>query len=279
MTDEPEGYAAARDAAAWTRLDAGVIRLGGDDAFDFIDRNVTADLTEEPTQALLLNPEGKTRDSLTVFPQDEDILAVSCRPEETAEEWRSNVFVEDVTVEVTGTSVVSVQGPEAEGVVEQLEAPVYEEQRTPSGGYDVLGDVKPDVPSYDGYGDVLRVEAGVAGFENELSGRVPVGSRLDLFSQQKCYVGQEVVARIRQRGGGPSRLLFSLDGVPETAEPGDVVELEGSPAGELTTVAESPRHGHVALGYVEADAAGRDVTVSGGEATVHEPPLVREDEG
>lgn len=279
MTD---GYEAAHDAVAWTRPDVGVLRVTGEDARDFLDRTVTADVdaSDEPKHALFLDPEGKTRDSLRIVPQEDGFLVVSRRPDETADEWRSNIFVEDVEVDNADVSVVSLQGPDAADAVPE-DATAYETRRSPSGGFDVIADgFTPDAPRYDDYAEALRVEAGVAGFENELEGRVPVGARLDIFSEEKCYVGQEVVARIRQRGGGPSRLLAPLEDVPEEAETGDTVRYDGRAAGELTTVTESPRHGRTALGYVEADAIGEKVEVGGDEAQTHEPPLaVPEEEG
>jgi len=273
VTGEPDGYEAAHDRAAWAHTDAGVLRVTGEDAHDFLDRTVTADIRDEPARALLLDPDGKARDSLRVLPRDDGFLVVSRRPDDTADGWRSNLFVEDVNVEVTDYAVFSVQGPEAEEAVPEGET-AYEARRTPAGGYDVVTDGAAFArPRYDNHADALRAEAGVAGFENELEGRVPVGARLELFSEDKCYVGQEVVARVRQRGGGASRVLACLDGVPDSAEKGDVVRDDGTAAGELTTVAESPRRGRVALGYVERETVGDTVEVAGGDARAHEPPL------
>ncbi len=278
MTD---GYEAAHDAVAWTRLNAAVLRVTGDDAADFLGRTVTADIDSGGglTRALLLDPDGKTEDSLRVIPQDDGFLVVSRCPDETADEWRSNIFVEDVAVERADLSVVSLQGPDAADAVPD-DATAYEARRSPAGGFDVIADFTPDAPRYDDHADALRVEAGVAGFAPELEGRVPVGARLpdSVFSEEKCYVGQEVVARIRQRGGGPSRLLAPLDDVPEEAETGDTVRYDGRAAGEITTVAESPRRGTVALGYVERDLIGDTVEVGAGEARTHEPPLATPEE-
>jgi folate-binding Fe-S cluster repair protein YgfZ len=271
VTDE--GYEAAHESAAWARPEAGVLRVTGDDARDFLDRTVTAEVGDGPTRALLLDPDGKTLDDLRVLPRDDGFLVVSHRPDETADGWRSNVFVEDVKVDATEMSAVSVQGPDAAETVGSLDTTAtYESKRTPAGGYDAVVDEQtPDAPRYDDHDDALRVEAGVAGFENELAGRVPVGARLEVFSEDKCYVGQEVVARVRQRGGGASRVLHPLvleDTVPE----GATVERDGTPVGEVTTVAESPRCGNVALAYVDADE-GENVEVEGVDAEVREPPL------
>lgn len=247
-------YEDALEAVAWARLEAGVLRVTGDDAHDYLDRSVTNDVrTEEPTRALLLDPDGKTVDSLRLLPRGDGFLVVSRRPEETADDWREGIFVEDVEVELTDRTVVSVQGPDAREVVDELDAPSYAARRTPAGGYDVLLDGEPDeVPGtrFDEHADALRVEAGVPSFANELEGSVPVGAGLDVFSDDKCYVGQEVVARIRQRGGGASRVLRGYE-VHAEAREGDAVLDDGRAVGELTTVVESPRFGKIALGYAD----------------------------
>jgi len=228
----------------------------GEDAHDYLDRTVTNDLrADAPTRALLLDPDGKTQDSLRILPRDEGdgFLVVSRRPDETAEEWREGIFVEDVEVELTDRAVVTVQGPDATEVVTELDAPSYRVCRTPAGGYDVLLPDEPDDIAgtrFDEHADVLRVEAGVPSFENELEGRVPVGAGLEVFSEDKCYVGQEVVARIRQRGGGASRTLRGYE-VGEDASEGDAVLDDGRALGELTTIVESPRFGRIALGYTD----------------------------
>lgn len=247
-------YEDALEAVAWARVDAGVLNVSGEDAYDYLDRSVTEDLQEDvPTRALLLDPDGKTVDSLRVLPNDGGFYVASRRPEDTAEKWREGIFVEDVEVDLTDRTVVTVQGPEADAVVDDTDAPSYAARRTPAGGYDLLLEGEPDdVPGtrFDEHATALRVEAGVPGFENELEGRVPVGAGLDVFSEEKCYVGQEVVARIQQRGGGPSRVLRGYE-VGEEAREGDAVLDDGRAVGELTTVAESPRFGRIALGYAD----------------------------
>lgn len=248
-------YEDALETVAWARVDAGVLRLKGGDAHDYLDRTVTNDVhADAPTRALLLDPDGKTEDSLRILPSAEGgFFVVSRRPEETANKWRDGIFVEDVEIRITDMTVVTVQGPEAEDVVDGIDAPSYAARRTPAGGYDVLLRGEPDdVPGtrFDEHATALRVEAGVPGFENELEGSVPVGAGLDVFSEDKCYVGQEVVARIRQRGGGASRVLRGFE-VGEEAREGDAILDDGRAVGELTTVVESSRFGRIALGYAD----------------------------
>jgi folate-binding Fe-S cluster repair protein YgfZ len=79
----------------------------------------------------------------------------------------------------------------------------------------------------------------------------------DAIDHEKgCYVGQEVVARVHQRAGGPDRRLVRLD----AAGPLDagVAVLDGDEAvGEVTTAAEAPALGPIALAVVDDDAPRR----------------------
>jgi len=251
----------------------GVVRVEGEDAYDYLGRSVTNDVKPDGvTRALLLDSDGKTVDSLRILGVGDSYLVVSCRPEETAENWRSNIFVEDVKVTLEDRTVVTVQGPEAKGVVTDMDAPYYEAKRTPAGGYDVVLEAEPDeaeATRFDEHATALRVEAGVPGFENELDGRVPVGAGLEVFSEEKCYVGQEIVARIRQRGGGPSRVLRGY-GVGNKAQESDAVLDDGRAVGELTTVADSPRFGRIALGFADET---EEPEVRGERVKEHELPF------
>ncbi len=85
-----------------------------------------------------------------------------------------------------------------------------------------------------------------------------------LHFQKGCYLGQEIVERVRSRGHLNKRLVaFELDGkhVPDAHAR---VTADGKEAGEITSAAYSPERGVVvALGYIRMphDAAGTAVTV------------------
>ncbi|MFW5999996.1 MAG: glycine cleavage T C-terminal barrel domain-containing protein, partial [Halorubrum sp.] len=67
--------------------------------------------------------------------------------------------------------------------------------------------------------DALATEAGTPLFEYELAGTVPnvLGLRNALDFEKGCYVGQEVVSRVENRGRPSRRLVgLELDGVAET---------------------------------------------------------------
>ena len=77
-----------------------------------------------------------------------------------------------------------------------------------------------------------------------------------------CYVGQEIVERIRSRGQVHRKFTgFRLEGA---AAPGTKLQAEGKDVGELTSVASLPQSNGsrqtIALGYVR-----RELTLSGKE--------------
>jgi aminomethyltransferase len=85
-----------------------------------------------------------------------------------------------------------------------------------------------------------------------------------------CYLGQEIVERIRSRGNVHRTLhAFRLEGNLPTASV--ILEAAGKPAGELTTVAAIPFEGkqlQLALGYIRREALerGGPVAYPGGTA-------------
>ncbi len=148
--------------------------------------------------------------------------------------------------------------------------------------------------------DVLRIEQGYAATGHELSQEyIPLETGLlDAVSFTKgCYVGQEIIARMESRG----RLAKQLRGLRLKTDPsaprfpsstrgraGDrrpttddqpvvggrwsvvapaKLEVEGKDAGDLTSVAPSPRFGPIALAYVRTAHAepGGTVGIAGSD--------------
>jgi folate-binding protein YgfZ len=128
--------------------------------------------------------------------------------------------------------------------------------------------------------DALRVEDGRPWYgpdvtnENLLHETGLVG---EYHSPTKgCYVGQEVIARLEARGGNVNKRLRGLDlGAP--AETGAPVRFEGKDVGRVTTAAQSPQLGPIALGYVHRNQSepGTLVEVGGVTATVVTLPFTR----
>ena len=109
--------------------------------------------------------------------------------------------------------------------------------------------------------ETLTLEAGTPLFESELRGTIPnaAGVRNALDFEKGCYVGQEVVSRIENRGEPPQRIVGLLpERVPEA---GAAVHAGDEHVGAVTRAAESPsREMPAALALVDFDHT-TDVTV------------------
>lgn len=126
--------------------------------------------------------------------------------------------------------------------------------------------------------EVLRVEAGHPAYGRELSQEyIPLETGLwDAVSFNKgCYVGQEIIARMESRGRLAKRLRGLRLAAPPAlddaaAAPLAKLDAAGKEAGDLTSVAESPRHGLIGLAYVRTAHAepGARLLVAGAEAEV-----------
>ncbi|MHA7837601.1 MAG: CAF17-like 4Fe-4S cluster assembly/insertion protein YgfZ [bacterium] len=128
--------------------------------------------------------------------------------------------------------------------------------------------------------EVLRVEAGIPLLGAELDEEVlPPEARLDhaLPSGKGCYVGQEIVARLRSRGQ-VNHLLVGLRIEADALPPAETkLMAEGRATGEITSAVVSPTEGRIALGYVRRAHAteGTRIDFDGGEAQVAALPFSR----
>jgi folate-binding protein YgfZ len=93
-----------------------------------------------------------------------------------------------------------------------------------------------------------------------------------------CYIGQEIVERIRSRGAVHRTFTgFLIDG--DLPAPNTALELDGKAVGEITSAAVIPlQHGEkkIALGYIRREALThkKPLTYLGGNATPVELPFV-----
>jgi aminomethyltransferase len=110
--------------------------------------------------------------------------------------------------------------------------------------------------------DYLTLEAGTPLFETELAGDVPnvLGLRNALDFEKGCYVGQEVVSKIENRGRPSRRLVgLRLDAVPSG---GSAVFAGDEHVGEVTRGDHSPAlEAPVAMALVDYGLDAGSVTV------------------
>jgi aminomethyltransferase len=227
------------------------------------------------------------------------------RLEPLLEDWREKVFIQDVEFrDASGEfGVFGVHGPSSTekvaSVLNHAGAPepafafvrgsmadvgvtvVATDAPTGEEGYEVVCPAEEAEEVFDtlltrglnavpvGYRtwETLTTEAGTPLFDTEVEGRVPnvVGARSGLDFDKGCYVGQEVVSKVENRGQ-PSQQLVGLS--PQTLPTGGAAVFAGDESvGEVTRAVESPSlERPVALAFVDYDLPAR---VDGGlELTV-----------
>jgi folate-binding protein YgfZ len=132
--------------------------------------------------------------------------------------------------------------------------------------------------------ELARIEAGLPRFGvdmDETNLPLEAGLESTAISYSKgCYIGQEVIARLRTYGQVAKALrgLRLADDLPALPKKGDKLFHEGKEVGFITSAADSPSlEAKVALGYVrrEANAIGNSLTLvsSGDESRVRIVPL------
>jgi aminomethyltransferase len=211
-----------------------------------------------------------------------------------AEEWREKTFIQDVDIAVATDDfgVFGVHGPQAtekvasvfaEGTPEEPLSFVRGSMGDPGvtvirddglageEGYTVVCGADAAVDVFDslenrglnaapfGYRtwEVLTLEAGTPLFETELAGEIPnvLGLRNAVDFEKGCFVGQEVVSRVENRGRSSRRLVGLLpEAVPDS---GAAVFAGDEAVGEVTRAAGSPARGEpVALALVDFETEG-----------------------
>jgi folate-binding protein YgfZ len=134
--------------------------------------------------------------------------------------------------------------------------------------------------------ETLRIEAGVArhGRDMDETNVVTETNLDDAVSFTKgCYIGQEIIVRIKHRGHVAKKLAGIIFDSRHTIRPGIVVKsADDKEIGRITSATASPRLDRsIALGYVRYEhlATGTTVKVATDEGdvngTVHELPFIR----
>jgi len=118
--------------------------------------------------------------------------------------------------------------------------------------------------------EILRVEAAIARFGQDMdeTNVVPETNLDDAISFTKgCYVGQEIIVRIKHRGHVAKKLTALRFETDQQVEPGAVIRsVENQEIGRVTSAVISPKLGSIGLGYVRYEqlAEGTRVVVGDG---------------
>jgi folate-binding protein YgfZ len=127
--------------------------------------------------------------------------------------------------------------------------------------------------------DLLRIAAGIPRYGQDIRERdLPQETSQEraLHFSKGCYVGQEIVERIRSRGAVHRKFAgFEVEG--SLPAPGTKVQADGKDVGEIMSVASLPVKGgerRVAIGYIRREfASGKQVQAGGAQLTVSNLPF------
>lgn len=118
--------------------------------------------------------------------------------------------------------------------------------------------------------EAFRILCGIPKAGQDIKERIlpqETGQERALNFTKGCYIGQEIVERIRARGNVHRAFMgFEIEG-PAPA-PGTKIQSSGKDVGEITSVAAATLKGkRLALGYLRKEAAAAEL-LTAGEATV-----------
>jgi folate-binding protein YgfZ len=267
--------------------------------------NNVRDLAEgHGVYAFLLNPQGKIQADLYAFNRGESLVVETERAQVDAvlQIFDRYIIMDDVEVEnLTGKYVaVAVVGPRSIAtlaaigmVVPVLQTLEFGEVQWEGTTVTVVRGDHPGIPNYElwispenaegiwhalvraraeevhaGALEALRIACGIPKFGVDIRQRdLPqeTGQERALNFTKGCYIGQEIVERIRSRGAVHRMLTgFEVEGTDPL--PGFRIQEDGKDVAEITSVASVPAESGeriLALGY-----GRREVMVSGKEFVV-----------
>ena len=264
------GQASFLDLSARAKL-----RVTGTDRFRFLNGQITNDLRKatktKAVEACVLNAKGKIDAHIFVSARDESFLVdaeLKLREKLRARFERyiiaDDVQIEDITDQFSLFHALPNQPPSAEY------GRIVSVRRFAEAGWDVWSDaVDHDVVWQrlgsafavldSGAAEVMRIEQGLPRSGFELTEEIiPIEANLEqrtIDYQKGCYIGQEVISRIKMSGQTNKRLcgVISLDRIPlrsgmKLAAP----SKDGKEVGWITSATHSEALGkEIALGYVK----------------------------
>jgi|SRR5215469_9189141 len=119
--------------------------------------------------------------------------------------------------------------------------------------------------------ETFRILCGIPKFGQDIRERIlpqETGQDRALNFTKGCYIGQEIVERIRARGSVHRTFVgFEVEGAAPSA--GTKVQYQGKDVGEITSVTAAPlKQKRMALGFIRKEVIETGRTFTAGEATV-----------
>ena len=278
------GYEALREGAAWLDLSGrGKIMVLGEDRARLLHAMTTNHIQQltpgTGCYAFFLNTQGRILSDVNILCRPDHFL-LDLEPEASEKIYQHldhYIIADDVTLENLPLATIAVEGPKSAEVLERAGAPIPETEyasaewgdrlvarlnSTGSPGFfifapdkaaliaelEVAGAVAADADA----ARVVRIEHGKARYGEDLSERFlaqEANQPHALHFSKGCYLGQEIVERVRSRGQ-IHRILKPLV-LDEKEPPAPGTKL---PVGEITSAAYSPTLDKVvALAYVRTE--------------------------
>ena len=250
-------------------------QITGTDRFRFLNGQITNDLRKASEtvaiEACVLNAKGKINAHIFVSALGE-CFSVDAEPE-LRETLRTrmeryviadDVHIKDVSDQFSLFHVLSEKSPTTK------HGRIAAVRRFAEQGWDIWSDaarhdaVRQQLSSAFRFVDstaaeIMRIEQGIPRWGSELTEEIiPIEADLEqrtIDYEKGCYIGQEVISRIKMSGQTNKRLcgLISLDGVPlQRGMKLGAPSAAGREVGWVTTATHSERLGkEIALGYVK----------------------------
>jgi folate-binding protein YgfZ len=285
-----EHYDAARNkAATFPQPGMGVLKLTGSERGSWLQGMLTNDVEKlkpgDSCYAAHLNAQGKVVAQMTVLAAVDALwlLVEQSAVEKLAAVFDKLIIMEDAQLQnLSGEyRVTGLVGPQAASLVRGLDCPAA---RTDL-GYDLIvpkDDVLRVSESLRAAGavaadreiwTVLRAESGIPlyGVDVDETTTMPELGQRGISYDKGCYIGQEVVARIRYIGHVNRRFVGFVCDNADVPEVRSTVQSQGKDAGYVTTAVFSPGLGKaIALGFVNRAASepGIAVTLAGKTSSI-----------
>jgi aminomethyltransferase len=310
MSSDDPGYRALRESAAWLDLTGrGLIRVTGEDCARLLhalsSNHVEQLQAGEGCYAFFLNAQGRILADVNILRRANHFL-LDTEPERArfvCGHLEKHIIADDVTLEdlTAQTAVLGVEGPRAAEVLATLGAPRPEalcqharwgeggvarlsftgapgwrifapasEEEALAGRLEQAGAVAADPDAI----RTVRLENGKPRYGEDLSEKhLPQETQLlhAMHFSKGCYLGQEIVERVRSRGHVHWALVRLAVEAVAPPPPGTRILAGDAEAGEISSAAFSPALGKVvALGYLRPEALlpGVALTASGAPVEV-----------
>jgi folate-binding protein YgfZ len=248
-------------------------RISGTDRLRFLNGQITNDLRKanemSAIEACVLNAKGKTDGHLFVsmlgerfFVDAEPDLQETLRVRLERYVIADDVQIEDVTDEFSLFHVLSRQSPMTDC------GRIFSVRRFAEPGWDIWVEATQRdallqqlssllTPRGSDVAEVMRIEQGIPRWGRELTNEIiPIEANLEertIDYQKGCYIGQEVISRMKMSGQTNKRLcgLISLNHLP--LQPGMKLVPSSSPEKEIGWITSATRSEtqEIALGYVK----------------------------